>query len=129
MISGAASSTVGANGLLFSPYIVGERAPYADADIRGSFLGIDATQDRNDFARAVIEGVTFSFRDILNIYQEQMLILMKLFRLAEVRRVICGFKFKPIFSTHPLKIWLMNKVQAWELLHDCSRWFRLVSRL
>lgn len=71
VISGAASSTVGANGLLFSPYIVGERAPYADADIRGSFLGIDATQDRNDFARAVIEGVTFSFRDILNIYREQ----------------------------------------------------------
>ncbi|WP_304057040.1 xylulokinase [Levilactobacillus namurensis] len=69
-VSSAAKSTVGANGLLYTPYIVGERAPYADADIRGSFTGVDGTDQRHDFVRAVLEGITFSFRDIFDIYEE-----------------------------------------------------------
>lgn len=68
MVERAAQRPVGANGLLFTPYIVGERTPYADADIRGSFIGVDSMQNKYDFVRSVIEGITFSFRDILNIY-------------------------------------------------------------
>ncbi len=67
-VAAAGKSAVGANGLLFTPYIVGERAPHADADIRGSFIGIDGVHNRNDFVRAVLEGIVFSFRDILEIY-------------------------------------------------------------
>ncbi|USS89268.1 xylulokinase [Fructilactobacillus cliffordii] len=70
MVAGAAESGIGAKGLLFTPYIVGERTPYADANVRGSFIGVDATQNRGDFTRAVIEGVTFSFRDLLEIYRQ-----------------------------------------------------------
>lgn len=70
VVESAAESTVGANGLLFAPYIVGERAPYADADIRGSFIGIDGIHKRHDFVRAVLEGIIFSFRDIMDIYEE-----------------------------------------------------------
>lgn len=70
MVASAAKSTVGANGLLFTPYIVGERAPYADADIRGSFIGIDGTHQRYDFVRAVLEGIIFSFRDLMKIYED-----------------------------------------------------------
>ncbi|HAT55692.1 MAG TPA: xylulokinase [Lactobacillus sp.] len=66
----ASRQPIGANGLLFSPYIVGERAPYADSDIRGSFIGIDGTQQSADFTRAVMEGITFSFMDLLNVYQD-----------------------------------------------------------
>ncbi|USS85696.1 xylulokinase [Fructilactobacillus myrtifloralis] len=69
MLAGAATAPLGAKGLLFTPYIVGERTPHADADIRGSFIGMDATQDRGDFTRAVLEGITFSFRDCLAIYR------------------------------------------------------------
>lgn len=69
-VSSAEKSSVGANGLLYTPYIVGERAPYADADIRGSFTGVDGTDQRHDFVRAVLEGITFSFRDIFDIYEE-----------------------------------------------------------
>lgn len=50
----------GSNGLLFTPYIVGERTPHADSNIRGSFIGIDAAHERKHFARAVLEGITFS---------------------------------------------------------------------
>lgn len=69
-VNSAAAAGVGAHGLLFTPYIVGERTPYADAKVRGSFVGVDARQTRGDFVRAVLEGITFSFKDILDIYQQ-----------------------------------------------------------
>lgn len=53
----------GANGLLFSPYIVGERTPHVDSKIRGSFIGMDTTHTLSHFARAVLEGITFSLKD------------------------------------------------------------------
>ena len=62
---------MGANGLLFTPYIVGERTPYPDGDIRGSFIGIDGTHRKEDFTRAVLEGIVFSFRDIMRIFAEK----------------------------------------------------------
>ncbi|KRN80052.1 xylulokinase [Fructilactobacillus lindneri] len=67
----AQKSTIGSNGLVFTPYIVGERAPYADANTRGSFIGVDGKQNLGDFIRAVMEGIVFSFEDLLNIYREQ----------------------------------------------------------
>lgn len=54
---------VGSDGLLFSPYISGERTPYTDSEIRGSFLGIDISHTRDHFVRSVLEGITFSLRD------------------------------------------------------------------
>lgn len=70
MMERAATRPVGANGLLFTPYIFGERAPYNDAAIRGSFIGLDGMQNRFDFVRSIMEGITFSFRDILKIYED-----------------------------------------------------------
>ncbi|HEY4399694.1 MAG TPA: xylulokinase [Lactobacillaceae bacterium] len=70
MVESAGDSTIGANGLLFTPYIVGERTPYTDGDVRGSFLGIDGTHARTDFVRAVLEGIIFSFKDIMTLYDE-----------------------------------------------------------
>ncbi|KRO26416.1 xylulose kinase [Lactiplantibacillus fabifermentans DSM 21115] len=70
MVQSASQSTVGANGLLFTPYIVGERAPYADANVRGSFIGVDGTHHRYDFVRSVLEGIIFSFKDLMQIYQD-----------------------------------------------------------
>ncbi|MED5078363.1 FGGY-family carbohydrate kinase, partial [Geobacillus stearothermophilus] len=67
IVQRAAESPIGANGLLFTPYLVGERTPYADADIRGSFIGIDSRQTKWDFARAVMEGITFSLNESVEI--------------------------------------------------------------
>ena len=69
VVASAEQSTIGANGLLFAPYIVGERAPYADATIRGSFIGVDGSHQRADFVRAVLEGIIFSFEDLIKLYQ------------------------------------------------------------
>ncbi len=66
----AAQAPIGANGLLFTPYLMGERTPYPDSKIRGSFIGVSGDQKRSDFARSVMEGITFSFKDIFEIYKE-----------------------------------------------------------
>lgn len=63
LLSGINNIKAGSDGLLFSPYISGERTPYTDSTIRGSFLGIDIAHTRDHFARAVLEGITFSLRD------------------------------------------------------------------
>ncbi|TCN28078.1 xylulokinase [Mesobacillus foraminis] len=61
---------IGANGLLFTPYLAGERTPYADALIRGSFIGMDASHQRRDFVRSVLEGITFSLNESIEIFRE-----------------------------------------------------------
>jgi xylulokinase len=48
---------------LFLPYLGGERTPLNDAAIRGAFIGLEHTTDRQAATRAVLEGVTFAFRD------------------------------------------------------------------
>lgn len=54
---------VGSDGLLFAPFIMGERTPYIDSQIRGSFLGIDARHTSAHFKRAVLEGITYSLKE------------------------------------------------------------------
>lgn len=71
LITEAKASTVGAKGLLFSPYIVGERTPYPDSAIRASFIGMQANHTRGDFARAVIEGITFSLNESVEIFRRK----------------------------------------------------------
>lgn len=70
LLEGLENVPVGANGLLFTPYLVGERTPYADATIRASFIGMQASHKRIDFARAVIEGITFSLNESIEIFRE-----------------------------------------------------------
>lgn len=53
---------IGAGGMLFTPYLAGERTPHPDAMIRGSFIGVDASHTRDHFIRAVVEGITLSLR-------------------------------------------------------------------
>lgn len=70
VLAGLEDVPLGGNGLLFTPYLVGERTPYADAAIRASFIGIQASHRRIDFARAVIEGITFSLNETIEIFRE-----------------------------------------------------------
>lgn len=61
---------LGANGLIFTPYLVGERTPHSDAVIRGSFIGIESAHQRKDFVRAVLEGITFSLNESIEIFRQ-----------------------------------------------------------
>ena len=61
----AASAPPGAGGLIFLPYLNGERAPIWDADARGVFFGLNSAHRHAHLARAVLEGVAFSLRQVL----------------------------------------------------------------
>jgi xylulokinase len=60
----------GAEGLLFLPYLAGERTPHADPDARGAFVGLSLRHDRGALVRAVLEGVAFGLRDSLELLRE-----------------------------------------------------------
>jgi xylulokinase len=57
----------GTEGLLFAPYLQGERTPHADPDARGSFTGLSLRHDRGALARATLEGVAYGLRDSLEL--------------------------------------------------------------
>jgi xylulokinase len=60
----------GAGGLIFLPYLTGERTPYMDPDARGGFIGLSLSHSRSDLVRAVMEGVVFGMRQALDIFRE-----------------------------------------------------------
>jgi xylulokinase len=63
----ASSVSLGADGLIFLPYLSGERTPHMDALARGSFIGLSYHHRRGHLARAVMEGVAFALRQTLEI--------------------------------------------------------------
>lgn len=63
----AAAVPPGCGGLLFHPYLMGERAPYWDPGLRASFVGITIQHGPGHFARAVYEGAAFSVRDAFSV--------------------------------------------------------------
>jgi xylulokinase len=66
----AARVPAGADGLLWAPYLMGERTPYLDANARGMLVGLTASHTRAHVVRAILEGVAFSLRDTLTIFDE-----------------------------------------------------------
>jgi xylulokinase len=60
----------GSDGLIWLPYLMGERTPHLDPNARAAFLGITASHTKAHFTRAVLEGVAFSLRDSLEIFKE-----------------------------------------------------------
>lgn len=67
----AAQSPPGANGLLFLPYLMGERSPRWNPKARGAFLGLTMKHTRADMIRSCLEGITFNLRVILEAFLEQ----------------------------------------------------------
>lgn len=66
----AARVPIGADRLLFLPYLMGERTPHLDPDCRGAFIGLSAIHTRAEMIRAIMEGVTYSLRDCAEILRE-----------------------------------------------------------
>lgn len=66
----AAKAPAGSGGLLWAPYLMGERTPHLDPQARGALVGIMSTHTRAHVIRAILEGVAFSLRDTLTIFAE-----------------------------------------------------------
>jgi xylulokinase len=70
MMSWAESASLGAGGLVFLPYLVGERSPHMDPAARGVFLGLSANHGRAELVRAVMEGIALSCYDAYQVLIE-----------------------------------------------------------
>ena len=66
----AAAAPAGSEGLIFLPYLTGERCPYPDPYARGVFFGLTLRHNKAFMARAVLEGVAYGLRDSLEIFRE-----------------------------------------------------------
>ncbi len=65
----AEKSPPGAGGVVFAPYLSGERCPWPDADARGVLYGLSLNTTQGDMIRAVMEGIVYSLRQIVDIYR------------------------------------------------------------
>lgn len=70
MTSMAREIEPGSKGLIFLPYLSGERTPHMNPNAKGMFFGLSLCQDRRYLCRAVMEGVAFSLKDSLTIFEE-----------------------------------------------------------
>jgi xylulokinase len=66
----AAQAPAGAGGVLWAPYLMGERTPHLDPDARAALIGLGADHSRAHVVRAILEGVAFSLKDTLTIFKE-----------------------------------------------------------
>jgi xylulokinase len=70
VVEAALAEPPGGHGLFFLPYLAGERSPYWNDDLRGSFYGLTLSHTRRHMLRAVLEGVAFSLRHLIDIAEE-----------------------------------------------------------
>lgn len=70
LLAPAAAIAPGSDGLLFLPYLTGERTPHPDPLARGAFVGLTVRHTRAHMARAVLEGVAFGLKDGFNLIAE-----------------------------------------------------------
>lgn len=70
LVAEADSWPAGSEGLIFLPYLAGERTPHADPNARGAFVGLSVRHGRGALVRAVLEGVAFGLRDSLDLVAE-----------------------------------------------------------
>ncbi len=102
----------GANGVLFMPYLIGERTPWWDASIQGSFLGLRQDTTHADMLRAVMEGVCVNLRLILEVFREK--------RTFDTLRVIGGAAKAPVWQQMVADV-LNVRVEKLNLLEEgCS---------
>ena len=66
----ASKAPAGCEGLLYLPYLSGERTPYPDPNARGVYFGLTLRHDKRHLVRAVLEGVAYSLRDSLELFRE-----------------------------------------------------------
>ena len=105
----AGINKIGTNPVYFLPYLTGERTPHNDPLARGAFVGMNATTTRADMTQAVMEGVTFSLRDILARVRE-------LGAKVDTARIIGGGAKSPLWCQLAADILNLNveKIEAGE---------------
>lgn len=100
-------SVPGANGVVFHPYLQGERSPYWDAKLRASFTGVSISSTKGDFVRALLEGVAYSLRDCYSSLEAMGLSVNRIFLIGGGARsklwseIVCNVFDLPLQIPHP----------------------------
>jgi xylulokinase len=131
----------GSGGIVFLPYLMGERTPHWDAAARGLFIGLSLSSDRNAVLRSVYEGVAFALKEIISVYDDLAFSVNSLTLLgggitsAFWRKMICDIIGKPM-KAHPFPIHAISlgaalaagvSVGMWQDLPDAVREVNAVS--
>lgn len=66
----AAKSKPGCNGVIYLPYLMGERTPHLDPNVKGGFFGVSLINNHDDFVRSILEGVSYSLKNCLDIIED-----------------------------------------------------------
>jgi xylulokinase len=74
----AEKAPLGSEGLLFMPYLTGERTPHPDPKARGGFIGLNVRHTKAHLTRAVLEGITFGLRDSLELIKQSGIVIQEL---------------------------------------------------
>jgi xylulokinase len=74
----AESAPLGSEGLLFLPYLTGERTPHPDPKARGGFIGLNLRHSKAHLTRAVLEGITFGLRDSMELMKQNTVSISEL---------------------------------------------------
>lgn len=78
----ASEIPIGSNGVMYAPYLMGERTPHLDPFARGAFVGLGGANDRSDMLRATMEGVGYALKDSLEIFAD--------LKVKPEKTVLCG---------------------------------------
>jgi xylulokinase len=70
LCDGASQAVPGSEGLIFLPYLTGERTPHADPHARGAWIGLTPRHGKNELTRSVLEGITYAMTDSLEIIRD-----------------------------------------------------------
>lgn len=103
----AEKSPAGAGGMFFHPYLQGERSPYWDANLRGSFTGMAISSTKGDFMRALLEGVAFSLLDCYGLIEQMKLPVKRIFLIGGGARsrlwseIVCNVFNLPVQVSTP----------------------------
>jgi xylulokinase len=105
----AQNAEAGSKGVLFLPYLMGERSPYWDTEVKGAFLGLTRVAGRNEIIRSVLEGTIYHLKLILDILEEnsskvkEVRVIGGGARNRFLRKLMADIWGKPIVEMHYLE--------------------------
>ena len=100
----AATAPAGSNGVLWAPYLMGERTPHLDPNARAALVGLSASHTRAHVIRAILEGVAFSLRDSFTIFAEMKVPVHRIRLGGGGAGRTCGGRFRRTSTGHAVEI-------------------------
>ena len=92
----------GCSGLIYLPYLMGERTPHLDPRAKGVFFGLSAKHEKPHFIRSVMEGVVYSLRDCLEIIKGMGIDVSQVGLQVEAERVNYGARCRQMYLEQTL---------------------------